>query len=102
MTNILITDYSSVSNDYLLLDKPIIYTLDDYEKYRESRGFKIDDPIKYYIGHHAYNPSDLQKSIIDIIHNGDIYREERNSVLDELHTYTDGHACMRIKEDLGL
>ena len=30
----LITDYSSVAIDYLLMDRPIAFTLDDYEKYR--------------------------------------------------------------------
>ena len=102
LTDVLITDYSSVSNDYLLLNKPIIYTLDDYEKYKASRGFKIDDPIKYYVGHHAYNQTDLHADIAEILKKGDVYREDRKKTISEMHTFTDGNASERISRDLGL
>ena len=40
----LVSDYSSVAIDYLLLDRPLGFTLDDYEAYTESRGWVFDDP----------------------------------------------------------
>ncbi len=39
----LVSDYSSVAIDYLLLDRPLGFTLDDYEAYTESRGWVFDD-----------------------------------------------------------
>ncbi|MEB3376386.1 CDP-glycerol glycerophosphotransferase family protein [Pediococcus pentosaceus] len=37
----LITDYSSISIDYVLLNKPIFYILDDIELYKKNRGLNF-------------------------------------------------------------
>lgn len=47
ITDILITDYSSVIFDYLLVDKPIIYFAYDLEEYEEGRGLYF--PFKDYV-----------------------------------------------------
>jgi CDP-glycerol glycerophosphotransferase (TagB/SpsB family) len=39
----LISDYSSAAVDYLVLDRPIAFTLDDVEEYNNSRGFVFDN-----------------------------------------------------------
>ena len=46
----LITDYSSVYFDYLLLDKPIGFTVDDMELYIKDRGFIFNNPEEYMPG----------------------------------------------------
>ena len=40
--DVLITDYSSVALDFLLLARPILYFMPDLERYDENRGFYID------------------------------------------------------------
>lgn len=40
--DLLITDYSSVFFEYLLLDKPIIFFAPDYDEYVSSRGLYLD------------------------------------------------------------
>lgn len=60
----LITDYSSVCVDYLIVDKPIAYTLDDYEVYKQTRGFVFEDPHEYMPGHHLYRFSDLERLLL--------------------------------------
>ena len=35
----LITDYSSVYFDFMMLDRPIGFTVDDIEEYKKNRGF---------------------------------------------------------------
>ncbi|MGN0435061.1 MAG: CDP-glycerol glycerophosphotransferase family protein [Wujia sp.] len=40
--DVLITDYSSIFFEYLLLDKPIIFFASDYVNYTEKRGFYLD------------------------------------------------------------
>lgn len=42
VTDILITDYSSVFYDFLLLKKKVIFYVPDYEEYIEARGMYID------------------------------------------------------------
>ncbi|MDS0283045.1 CDP-glycerol glycerophosphotransferase family protein [Haloarcula onubensis] len=40
--DVLVTDYSSVAFDFLLLDRPIVYFPYDLSTYREERGFYFD------------------------------------------------------------
>lgn len=42
IVDILITDYSSIAFDYMILDKPIIYYCYDYEEYKKERGIYFD------------------------------------------------------------
>lgn len=100
LSDCLITDYSSISVDYLLSDKPIIFTLDDYEEYKKSRGFAIDDALRFMPGYHVYNIEELKKSIYDISVDIDNYKYDRKALRDILHTHADGQSAMRILECL--
>ena len=100
MANILITDYSSVSADFMLLNRPIIYTLDDYKAYKDSRGFIFDDPIQYFVGYHVYNQKNLYDAIEEILNGKDIFSEERKKVLCQMHTFIDSNASKRILDHL--
>ncbi len=40
--DILITDYSSVFFEFLLLDRPVIFFAPDYDKYESGRGYYLD------------------------------------------------------------
>lgn len=44
--DVLITDYSSLLFDYILLDKPFVIFAPDYEAYRSTRGF-YEDPALF-------------------------------------------------------
>lgn len=46
-SDILVSDYSSIIFDYLLLEKPILLYLYDYEKYSKYRGLYFD-PNKFF------------------------------------------------------
>lgn len=94
-TDALITDYSSVGIDYVLLDKPIAFTLDDFEKYSESRGFVFEDPKKYMPGHHIYCYEDILNFIISVSKGEDIYKEDRNKIMDDIHNKCDNY-CERV------
>ena len=94
-TDGLITDYSSIAIDYLLLDKPIAYTLDDFESYNNSRGFTFENPKEYMPGHHLYNFEDLKKYLYDITQDKDIYIESRKNITKEVHNKCPDY-CERI------
>lgn len=101
-TDCLITDYSSISIDYALLDKPIIYTLDDYEMYASSRGFYPENPKQYMTGHQVYDTQQLIRAIRDICQGEDPYREDRANILPQLFRYPDGNAAARVLDHLGI
>lgn len=85
----MVSDYSSVSVDYILLDKPIGYTLDDYDAYTSSRGWAFKNPLEYMPGHHMYSLDDMKLFIDDIYNGKDKYKEKRNNVKSVMHKYTD-------------
>ena len=97
-TDALITDYSSVSFDYMLLDKPIAYALDDMDDYKI--GFAMDNPLDYMPGHHLRTYDDLLAFFNDI--DNDKYKEERNKLCDFIHKYRDGNNAERLLKMIGI
>lgn len=73
----LITDYSSVYFDYLITEKPVAFILDDYEQYKEDRGFVFDDPKEIMAGKHIYNLNQLKDFLTDIKNESDSFKEKR-------------------------
>ena len=97
-TDSLITDYSSVYFDYLLIDKPILYFVPDLEEYQEKcRGFyrpfeELTAGIK------VYNEEELMNAMQDIVNGIDNYKEKRKILRDEMFKYQDGKNCERAME----
>jgi CDP-glycerol glycerophosphotransferase (TagB/SpsB family) len=42
LCDILVTDYSSIALDFLLMRRPVVYFMPDVERYRATRGFAVD------------------------------------------------------------
>lgn len=61
ISDLLISDYSSIVFDYSLLNKPIIFYLSDYDLYKETIGFNVDKNL--LPGHICYNEKELIKLI---------------------------------------
>lgn len=102
LTDALVTDYSSVSVDYMLLNRPIIYTLDDYEEYNKSRGIWPENAIDFMIGYHVYTIGEIKRAILEISSGADIYQKKRNQEIGRFHTYRDGNSSKRILDYLGI
>lgn len=100
-TDALITDYSSIAVDYLVLNKPIAYTLDDFENYRKSRGFVIDNPLMYMPGHHLFTYENLKHFIIDINNGNDRYAKWRDEVCKIAISRSDNY-CEEILQEIGI
>jgi CDP-glycerol glycerophosphotransferase (TagB/SpsB family) len=101
-TDALVTDYSSISADYMLLNKPMIYILDDYDEYRKSRGIYSENVLELMPGYHVFNLEELKEAIIEICRGVDKYKNKRNELLPKFHTYQDGCASKRILDHLGI
>lgn len=92
----LISDYSGVFLDYLVLNRPICYVLDDFDDYKRTRGFVFDNPLEYMPGQKAYKQEDVY-SFIDNLANGiDEYEDERIKVNKRVNAYSDGNNCERV------
>lgn len=100
-TDALISDYSSVAIDYLLLDKPIAFILDDFEEYKNCRGFVFDDPRDFMPGHHIYSFEQLLEFLNDIKEENDKYAAERKRMLMIAHNPCDNY-CQRILDYLDI
>ena len=96
ISDVLITDYSSVYVDYLLLDRPIIFFTYDYEFYeKENRGLQYD--LKTIApGPLIYSGKELIKSIRNISLIEQEYKDKRNLLNNEFNKYQDGKSTERL------
>ena len=101
LTDGLISDYSSVAFDYLIVDKPIAYALDDYELYKQTRGFVFDNPLDYMPGHHLYNLKDLMVYLNDVASGNDAFYKQRFEVR-KLAIYDSDCYCKELVNYLGI
>ncbi len=98
----LISDYSSVAIDFLLLDKPLAFTLDDVEEYERSRGF-VFHPIREWLpGNLIHSASEFVQFIEDTISGKDKAREKRKALTVKLHQFYDDQSSRRVLEALGI
>lgn len=98
----LITDYSSIYFDYLLLNRPIGFTLEDMEDYTDNRGFVFDNPLDYMPGQKIEGEDDFLRFLMDCKEGKDQYRNERLRISNEVNQYKDGENCRRLLERVGL
>lgn len=94
----LITDYSTIAFDYMLLDRPIGYTIDDLEDY--SLGFSVENPLDWMPGAKVSNMEELFAFLEDISKEKDDYREKRNEVRDIVHGKIELNNCEKLVEML--
>lgn len=80
ISDALITDYSGVYYDYLLLDNIIGFTVDDFEEYKKKKGFVFDNIEDYMAGEKIKNIEDLYMFIDNVIKSNDLYKKERKKV----------------------
>lgn len=92
----LLTDYSSVYHDYLLLNRPIGLCWDDIEDYTEHVGFAIDPDIVMAGGEKIYNEDDLCGFIQRLSQGIDQLKEERSALRDLIYDHKDDKATERV------
>jgi len=96
--DILLTDYSSIYIDFLLLDRPIIFAIDDFEAYKNTRDFVFKKPEQYMPGHLVSTLKSLKTALNDIIINdSDKYAKKRKEFKKEFHKYENSFSKRLIK-----
>lgn len=102
VSDALITDYSGLYFDYLLTNKIIGFAIDDFEQYKEQKGFAFENPLDYMAGFKMYNSKDLEEFLLQCINNIDIFKKQRIKLAQEFNVYADGNSSKRIVEFLDL
>lgn len=98
----IISDYSSIAVDYMLLDRPIAFMLEDMEQYGKSRGFVFENLLDYLPGEFLYDFNDLKRFLVEISEGRDESAEKRRKLMKVMHSHQDGNSCRRILEAIGL
>ncbi|MBS4223376.1 CDP-glycerol glycerophosphotransferase family protein [Lederbergia citrea] len=97
ITDLLITDYSSICFEYSLLNKPMLFFAHDVEEYISKRGF--------YFEYQSFIPGHLVKTtdeLIEKIMNKDFGEEKIKPFRDYFFDYQDGKASERVVDQLVL
>lgn len=98
----LITDYSSVYMDYLLINKQIGFAIDDLESYRKNRGFTVENPLEFMPGEKLTNIEELKIFIEKIKLKRDTYEIERLKLNKYFNKYIDNKNSERIINLVGI
>lgn len=96
--DVLITDYSSIYIDFLLLDRPILFFVPDLETYQSRRGFVLEPYDFWTPGPKARSLKEAAERLNRLL-SGDEpphERDRRRQIRDVFHTYVDDQACDRL------
>ena len=94
--DLLITDLSSILFDYLLLDKPIVFSAFDMDTY-----IKRDRELYYRYeeitpGPKGENWTEVMQHVLELLNDPSIYEEERAQIKNRFNTYHDGSSSERV------
>lgn len=95
-TDVLVTDYSSIYMDYLLLDRPIIFFVFDLESYEEDDFGVYESPEEFEIGPICKSWDDLVESLDKIKEDDVHFKGKREGVRNRFYKYQDGKSCNRV------
>ena len=98
ISDCLLTDYSSIYFDYLILNKPIGFVIPDYESYKNNRGGFTLEPAEFWMsGEKITNQKQLMKFIFDtLVKNIDGHKEIRMYVNEALNSFKDNRNSERV------
>ena len=99
-TDLLITDYSSCFFDYLLLDRPIIHYIYDYDFYRDKNRGLYYDYKDVVCGDAIFNERDLLTCIRENLQNPSKESELRKSRRKIYQQYESADSCRIIAEEI--
>ena len=96
LSDLLITDYSSIFSDYLIFDKPIIFAKFDHLNYLKYRGIKIN--YEDLPGPKVSGWDELLNETNKILYDVDLFIDNRNNWKKKVYKNLDGNNCKRITE----
>jgi CDP-glycerol glycerophosphotransferase (TagB/SpsB family) len=97
--DVLISDYSSIYHDFLLLDRPVFLIPYDYDFFEKNFGFHYDY-FKNAPGPIIETLKDFEKNLNIIKEKGDVMSRQRKKLKDKIHTYQDNKSRERLYNKL--
>lgn len=94
ITDLLITDYSSIFFDYLVTDKPVLFYMWDAEYYLDSRGSYIN--FEDLPGPVLYNIEELTETITHVKDVQRTYQNNYSAMKEKFTKYDDGNVTNRL------
>lgn len=100
--DLLITDYSSVFFDFLLLNKPVLFYDQSNDELKQSRGLIVESVKNFLPGEVSDSLENLKENIISCLQGDNklLNYEKRKNMLDIIHRYKDGKSTERIEDFL--
>ena len=96
--NVMVSDYSSIAFDYLVLDRPIVYLIPDYEEYKNARGFVFHNVDLFMPGEKVYSFEGLLYALKMALKEPEQYKKERKYVIAQRFDFMDNEAAKRCYE----
>ncbi|MDR1397706.1 MAG: CDP-glycerol glycerophosphotransferase family protein [Desulfarculales bacterium] len=94
--DVMISDYSSIAYDFLLLDRPIIYNIPDQEEYAQKQGFVFPHIDFWMPGEKVFNFGGLLDALEDAFKHPQRYSAQRHTNIDLRYSYQDNGAARRV------
>jgi len=91
----LISDYSALYHDYLLLDRPMLFIPYDYDDFSERNGF-LYDYKSMAPGVSIDSLANFKQEVDTLIYGGDRFKTERHQLLNLIHEYKDNNSRERV------
>ena len=96
-TDALISDYSSIIFDYMLVDRPIVYYTPDLEDFVSGSRSLNFDPADVAVGPMCSNFEELCAALEGIATGqSNDYSVRRRAIMPRLHQYTDANSSARV------
>ncbi len=96
LSDVLITDFSSIYADYLLLDRPMIFTAADELRFNAERGLLLNPYDGWMPGPKCRNFAQLKEEILRSLSDPSYFQSERHFLRRIFHLYTDGGSTERV------
>lgn len=94
--DVLVTDYASVYFDFLLLNRPVIFTVVDCEADRKKRGFLLEPYSSWTAGPAVADQASFEAALLTCLSDPDAYGSDRIRILRLVHQYPDGASTERV------
>jgi len=95
--DVVITDYSSIYVDFLLLDRPVVFVPYDFDEYAEKMGFLFN--YEWITpGPKVYTMQQFTKALLQSLNDISYYQPQREQITKLFHKYRDGNSSKRVVE----